>query len=412
MNFSYFVAHRIIFRNTNQKGVSQPIITIAVLAIVIGVLMMIIAVATGIGLREKIREKIAAFNGHIIVSNFDNNQSDVSITPIDKHLPVFEDITRTKGVRHLQAVITKAGIIRTESDFEGFILKGVGQEYDFSFLKEYLVQGNIPILNEQKENAQVLISEYLADRMQLELGDKFTTHFLKENPQEKPNLRQFEIVGIYNSGFQDFDKNFIIGDIRHIQKMNRWSENQVGNIEVFIDDFEQISNKGNQIYEMIPHFLDAQTIEDKYFTIFEWLKITDSNIYLIITLMLVVGIVNITVALLVLILERTSMIGILKALGATNWQIRKIFLYNALYLIAKGLLIGNAIGLVFLFLQKYFAPIKLDPKSYYVDKVPVYIHIDYFVYINVMVVVISLIVLLIPSYVITRISPVKAIRFE
>lgn len=412
MNFSYFVANRIIFRNTNRKSVSQPIMFIAVLAIAIGILMQIIAVATGIGLRDKIRDKVAAFNGHIIISNYDNNQSEVSITPIDKNQNIFTEIANTKGIKHIQTVVTKAGIIRTESDFEGFILKGIGADYDFSYLEEFLIEGKIPTIDAEKENAQVLISEYLANRIQLKLGDKFTSHFLKENPQERPNLRQFEIVGIYNSGFHDFDKNFVFGDIRHIQKMNRWSENQVGSVEVFIDDFEQINQKGNQIYEMIPPFLDAQTIQDKYFTIFEWLKITDSNIYLIITLMLLVGIVNIAVALLVLILERTSMIGILKALGATNWQIRKIFLYNAFYLIGKGLLIGNSIGITFLFIQKYFAPIKLDPKSYYVDKAPVYINFDYFLYLNLILIVISILVMLIPSYIITKISPVKAIRFE
>lgn len=412
MNLPYFIAKRLTSEKKKQTSISSPILTIAVIAIALGIIMMMVSVATGIGLREKIREKISAFNGHIIISNYDNNQSEVSLTPIDKNQDFYPNFTSVKGISHIQAVITKAGVIRTETTFEGIIFKGVGADYQFKNLGEYLIEGRIPNVTEERENAEVLISEYLAKRMEFRLGDKFTTHFLKDNPNERPNLRQFEIVGIYNSGFQEFDASFVFGDIRHLQRMNRWKENQIGNFEVFVDNFNQIQQKGIEVHSQTPSVLDTQTITEKYNNIFEWLKITDSNIYLIIILMLLVGIINIAVALLVLILERTQMIGILKAMGADNWNVRKIFLYNAFYLITRGLLWGNLIGIGILLIQKYFGIIKLDPKNYYVNQAPVYLNWDYVLALNIGTVVVCLLVLLIPSYIITKISPVKAIRFE
>lgn len=412
MDLSYFIAKKLTLDKHKKAKISSPIFSIAVIAIALGIIMMLVSVATGIGLQEKVREKITAFNGHIVISNYDNNQSEVSLVPVEKSQHLYAEISSVSGVNHIQAVATKAGVIRTETTFEGIILKGVGADYRFENLEEYLVAGKIPNLKDERENAEVLISEFLANRLEFTVGDKFTTHFLKEDPTERPNLRQFEIVGIYNSGFQEFDSNVVFGDIRHIQRMNRWAANQVGNFEVFIDDFNKISEVGAQVHLQTPSTLDSQTIISKYSNIFEWLKITDSNIYLIILLMLLVGIINITVALLVLILERTQMIGMLKAMGAQNWQIRKIFLYNALYLISRGLFLGNIIGISILFIQKHFKLIKLDPKSYYVNEVPIYLDWSYVLLLNVGTIVVCLVVLLIPSHIITKISPVKAIRFE
>lgn len=412
MNLSYFIAKRITSEKQKNKNLSSPILSIAVIAIALGIIMMLVSIATGIGLQKKIREKISAFNGHIIISNYDNNQSEVTLSPIEKNQDFYPKFTSVDGVEHIQAIITKAGVIRTEKAFEGIVFKGVGKDYNFKNLEEYLVEGKIPNVTDDRENAEILISEYLSKRMEFKLGDKFTTHFLKDNANERPNLRQFEIVGIYNSGFQEFDSNFVFGDIRHLQRMNRWNENQIGNFEVFIDDFTKIREKGSQIHVQTPSTLDTMTIIDKYNYIFEWLKITDSNIYLIIFLMLVVGIINITVALLVMILERTQMIGILKAMGMDNWNIRKIFLHHALYLITRGIFWGNFIGIGILLIQKYFGIVTLDPKNYYVNVAPVYLNWDYILLLNIGTILICLAVLLIPSYIITKISPVKAIRFE
>lgn len=260
-------------------------------------------------------------------------------------------------------------------------------------------------------NEEVLISQYIANRLNLKVDDKFKTYFLKESGS-RYNLRNFKIVGIYNSGFQEFDATYILGDIRHIQKINKWTENQVGAFEVFIDDFTQIKEKGEEIYKEIPPTYNSITIEEKYYSIFEWLKLFDFNIIIILIVMIIVATINMIVALLVLILERTQMIGILKALGANNWNIRKIFLYNASYLIFRGLLIGNTVAIGLLLIQKYFGIIKLNPENYYVTVAPVDINLLHIAALNLGTIFICFLVLLIPSYIITKISPVKAIRFD
>ena len=372
--------------------------------------MMIMAVATGVGLQDKIREKVSAFNGHIIISNFDDNQSQVTTEPISINQSFYPKFKNVEGISHVQAVASKAGIIRTEKAFEGIIYKGVGKDYNFTNLEEYLVDGKIPNLKSEL-NTEVLISEYLAKRLQLKVGDKFLTFFMKENGK-LPNKRNFLITGIFNSGFEEFDKTFILGDIRHVQLINKWQPTEVGAFEVFVDDFSKIKEKGEQVYKEIPPTYNSITIEEKYYSIFEWLKLFDFNILVILIVMIVVATINMAVALLVLILERTQMIGILKAMGANNWNVRKIFLYNAFYLIARGLFWGNLIAISLLLIQKYFGIIQLNPENYYVNEAPVSINLLHIALLNLGTVIVCLLVLLIPSYIITKISPVKAIRFD
>lgn len=410
MNLEYFIAKRLIATKSYKSSISSPIIKIAITAIAIGIIMMIVSVATGIGLQNKIREKVATFNGHVIISNYDNNQSEVSKEPISINQDFYPKFRNISGINHIQATASKAGIIHTEESFEGILFKAVGKDYNFNNLKEYLVEGKMPnfksVLNEE-----VLISQYIANRLNLKVGDKFKTYFLKESGS-RYNLRNFKIVGIYNSGFQEFDATYIIGDIRHIQKINKWKEDQVGSFEVYLDDFSQIKQKGEEIYNEIPSTYNSITIEEKYYSIFEWLKLFDFNIIIILIVMIIVATINMIVALLVLILERTQMIGILKALGANNWNIRKIFLYNASYLVIRGLLIGNIIAVGLLLAQKYFGFIKLNPENYYVNVAPVDINPIHIIVLNLGTILICFIVLLIPSYIITKISPVKAIRFD
>ncbi|WP_296151372.1 FtsX-like permease family protein [uncultured Flavobacterium sp.] len=417
MNLEYFIAKRLTASKQNKSSISAPIINIAIAAIAIGMIMMIISVATGIGLQQKIREKVAAFNGHIIVSNFDGNQSEVSRDPISINQDFYPKFKNVSGISHIQAVATKAGIIRTESDFEAIIYKGVGKDYDWNNLKEYLVEGKLPDVSKNL-NAQVLISKYISERLHLKVGDKFNTFFMKDNNNKLPNRRYFEVAGIYNSGFQEFDATYIIGDIRHIQRINKWKPDQIGSFEIFIDDFNQIDQKGDEVYnntqnkEDASKTLDTQTIAEKYFYIFEWLQLFDFNIIVILVIMIIVATINMVVALLVLILERTQMIGILKALGANNWTVRKIFLFNAFHLIIRGLIWGNVIGIGLIIIQQQFGIIKLNPESYYVNVAPVYLDWMYILLLNLGTAVVALIVLLIPSYIVTKISPVKAIRFE
>jgi lipoprotein-releasing system permease protein len=410
LKLEYFIAKRLITAKDHKSSISAPIIKIAITAIALGMIMMIVSIATGIGLQQKIRQKVSAFNGHIIISGYNDNNSDVSTKPISIQQSFYPNFINVDGIQHVQAVASKAGFIRTESAFEGIIFKGVGKDYQTNNLKEYLTQGRLPNFKATL-NEEVLISQYLCNRLGLKLGDKFVTYFMKEN-NEGFNLRNFKIVGIYNSGFQEFDASFVIGDIRHVQRINKWKPDQIGSFEVFVNDFTQIEPIGQQVYQETSSILDSQTIVEKYYYIFEWLKLFDFNIIIILIVMIAVSTINMVVALLVLILERTQMIGILKSLGANNWSIRKVFLYNAAYLIGRGLLWGNIIGIGLLLLQKYFGIIKLNPESYYVNVAPVDINLFYILLLNIGTVVICLLVLLIPSFIITKITPSKSIRFE
>lgn len=411
MNLEYFIARRLVTAKNHKSSISAPIIKIAIIAIAVGIIMMVIAIATGVGLQDKIREKVSAFNGHVIISNFDDNQSEVSVEPLSIHQDFYPQFKSVQGIEHIQAVASKAGIIRTEQAFEGIVFKGVGKEYKWDMLEEYITEGRKPNLK-QSLNNEVLLSQYLANRLNLKVGDTFNTFFMKEGGNGMPNLRVFQLVGIYNSGFQEFDAAYLIGDIRHVQRINKWKDDQVGAFEVFIDDFSKIQEKGEEIYKTIPSTLNCQTIQEKYFNIFEWLKLFDTNIIVIIIIMVIVSTINMVVALLVLILERTQMVGMLKALGAPNWSVRKIFLYNAAYLIVKGLFWGNLISISLLLIQKYFGVIKLPPENYYVTVAPVSIDIPAILLINIGTIIVCVALLLIPSYIITKISPVKALRFD
>lgn len=417
MNLEYFIAKRLISAKEHKSSISAPIIKIAISAIAIGMIMMIVSVATGIGLQQKIRQKVAAFNGHIIISNYDDNQSQVSLQPLSTNQDFYPEFKSVSGISHIQAVTSKAGIIRTETAFEGVIFKGVGKDYRWENIKEYLVSGKLPDFS-RNLNEQILISQFLAQRLHLKVGDRFNTFFMKDGENQLPNLRVFQIAGIYNSGFQEFDATYIIGDIRHLQRINKWQSDQVGAFEIFVDDFDQIKEKGEEVYKNTfnkqdaSKALDTQTIVEKYYYIFEWLQLFDFNIIVILVVMIVVATINMVVALLVLILERTQMIGILKALGANNWAVRKIFLYNAFNLILRGLFWGNLIGIGLILIQQYFGIIKLNPENYYVNEAPVYLNWMYIVLLNFGTIIICLVVLLIPSYIITKISPVKAIRFN
>ncbi len=411
MNLEYFIAKRLITAKDYKSSISAPIIKIAISAIAIGMIMMIVSVATGIGLQQKIREKISAFNGHIIISNYDNNQSEVTLVPISKNQDFYPKFKSVEGVSHIQAIASKAGIIRTETAFEGIVFKGVGADYQWKNIEDYLVSGRLPDFS-AKVNEDVLISQFLANRLKLKVGDAFNTFFMKEGQNKLPNIRRFKIKGIFNSGFQEFDATYIIGDIRHMQRINKWKPDQVGAFEVFVDDFDDIKPVGDQVYQQTGSTLDTKTIIEKYSYIFEWLQLFDFNIIVILIVMILVATINMVVALLVLILERTQMIGILKALGANNWSIRKIFLYNASYLILRGLFWGNLIGISILLIQQHFGIIQLNPENYYVNEAPVYLNWGYIGLLNLLTISVCFVVLLIPSYIITKISPVKAIRFD
>jgi len=411
LNFEFFIAKRLIGSKSYKSSVSAPIIKIGIAAIAIGIIVMLIAIATGIGLQEKIRDKAIAFNGHVTISNFDSNVSEESVTPISIKQDFYPEFNNVEGVTHVQAVANKFGIIRTETDFEGIIIKGVGPDYNWQYIAEFLVEGRLPKYDDKMSN-EVLISQHLANRLAFQVGDSFQMVFAKEDINKLPFLRKFDVVGIYSSGFQELDETFLFGDIKHVQRLNKWQSDQVGNFELFIEDYSQIDSKGIEIYRNIPSTLNALTVKEKYQSIFEWIGIFDQNIYGIIVIMIIVAGINMMTTLLVLILERTQMIGVLKALGTSNWSVRKLFLFNASYLIVLGLFWGNLIGLGILFLQKQFGLFPLNPDVYYVTQVPVFVNLSYILLLNLCTFALCLLMLLIPSIVITKISPVKAMRFE
>jgi lipoprotein-releasing system permease protein len=410
LNYELFIARR-FFSNQDKSSISSPIIKIAIVAISLGIIIMMIAIGTGIGLQEKIREKIAGFNGHVQITNFDNNNSQITLVPISTEQDFYPIFSSVQGIKNIQVYATKAGIIRTDSDFEGVVVKGVGADYSWDFFKEYLVEGKLPTYSDKRSN-DVLLSQFICDRMGFEIGDEFNTFFIKEDTNRPPSVRVYKLVGIYNSGFQEFDEVIMMADIKQVQHLNNWEENEVGGFEVFLDNFDEIEAVGNIIYKEIPSNLNTQTILDKFRGIFEWIKLFDNNVILIIIIMVLVAGINMITALLVLILERTQMVGILKSLGSSNWSIRKIFLYSASHLILRGLFWGNLIGLSILLSQHYFGFITLDPETYYVKEAPVFIDFGYIILLNIGTLILCLLMLIIPTMVISKISPIKAIKFD
>jgi len=411
LNYELFIAKRIIAAKQDKSSISSPIIKIAIIAIALGIIIMMISVATSIGLKHKIRDKLSGFNGHIQITNFDNNNSEETINPVSKQQDFYPEFSTVNEIKNVQVYATKGGIIRTETDFEGIIFKGVSNDYNWFFFSEYLVEGVVPDYSNDI-SFDVLISEVIADRLKIKLGDEFNILFVKDDPNMAPWIRVVKTVGIYNSGFQDFDENFVIADIRHIQKMNKWTEDEVGGFEVFITNFDDIELKSKQVYDQTASTLNSQSIIEKYASLFEWISLFDNNVFLIIVIMILVAGINMITALLVLILERTQMIGILKSMGSKNVSIRKVFLYNAGYLILKGLFWGNLVGLVILYVQKYFGILSLNSETYYVNKVPVYIDFGYIILLNVGTLILCLLILILPTIIISKISPVKSIKFE
>jgi lipoprotein-releasing system permease protein len=410
LNYELFIAKRIIAGKKYKNSISSPIIKIAITAIALGIIIMLIAVATGAGLQYKIRDKMAGFKGHIQIVNYDANNSDVSTTAIKKNQDFYPMFKNIEGIRNVQIFANKAGILRTKTDFEGIIFKGVSTDYDWSFFKEYLVKGVVPNFN-QPRTREVLLSQTIINRLQLKLNDTILATFIKTVNSKLPSNKKYIISGIYNTGFLQFDKSMMIGDIREVQKLNKWTENEVGGFEVLLDNFDEVEEKGEAVYNSIGATLNSKTIVNAYPNVFDWIELFDNNVWFIIAIMILIAGINMITALLVLILERVQMIGVLKALGSNNTSIRKIFLYNATYLILKGLFWGNIIGLAIIFTQHYFKIITLNPETYYVSTMPVYISFTAILLLNIGTLVLCFLMLIIPSFIITKISPSKSIKF-
>ena len=408
MNLEYFISKNIIKGDSHSKKITKPIIRISIIAIALGLIVMIVALSIVGGFQREIRNKVIGFGSHVQITNYDS-QSTYEASPISLKQDFYPSLTDKEGIKHIQVYANKAGIIKTKEDIYGVVVKGVGADFDWSFFNEKIIEGNALKISEEKDNS-ILVSNHIATKMKLSVGDKMFLYFIQENGQLRP--KDFMIKGIYQTGLEQFDNLYVIADIAHIQKRNGWDENQVGGFEVLIDDYDKLDEMGQYVYDNIDYSLHATTIKEQHPDIFSWLDLQDYNVNVIIILMIVVAVINIISALLILILERTNMIGILKALGMPNWNVRKIFLYNAIYLIIKGIVWGNVIGITLCIIQQQFGVLTLPEESYYVSKVPIEMGFVNILLLNAGTLFVCVLMLLIPSYVITKISPVKAIRFD
>ncbi len=394
-----------------KSSVSAPIIKIGIGAIAVGMIVMLIAIATSTGLQQEIRNKIIAYKGHISISNFDGNRSDESLVPVKVEDELMRQLNGIEGIASIYLEANKFGIVRTETDFEGVVFKGLDYRFGWGKFKDYLREGRLPVIGDTLSN-DVVISEYLSKRLGLKLGDPLAMYFLREDENRPPAQRRFNIVGIVNSGFQDLDATYLLGDLRHLQILNKWKDNEVGQVILMADDFSNIDALSESIYQTIDYDLDARTVVQQHTEIFEWIGIFDQNTQMILAIMIVVAGINMVTALLVLILERTPMIGLLQALGGQPYSLQKIFLLNAAHLIVWGLLFGNLIGLSFLLVQYLFGIVPLDPSVYYVTQVPVRLDFFHWLYLNMGVFLLSMLMLLVPSVLVRKISPVTAMRFR
>lgn len=414
MNWKLFIAHRIYKNDEGGKEVSKPAIRIAMAGIAIGLAVMIISVAVVIGFKHQVRDKVVGLSSDILVTSMDEAQS-YQTTPVVGNDSLLHVLEAVPAVSHVQRYATKPGMIMTSDNFQGMVLKGVAQEYDTRFLKKHLVKGEVPSFSDSTASNKVVISQTIADRLSLTVGDKLYTYYLEDNIR----ARRLTVAGIYQTNFSAYDDLFLITDLYTVTRLNNWEREQVGGIEVEVEDYGLLEQVNEHIRELLNEKSDrygsvyySRTVEEVYPQIFAWLDLLDVNVWVILILM--VGVAGFTMisGLLIIILERTNMIGVLKALGADNTSVRKVFLSFSVLLIRKGMLWGNVVALLFCVLQYYFKIIKLDPATYYVDAVPIELNVGIWLLLNIATLMVSVLMLVGPSYLVSRIHPAKSIRFE
>jgi lipoprotein-releasing system permease protein len=371
---------------------------------------MIISVAIVIGFKHSISNKIIGFAAHMQIEGFSNNES-VSEKPLNKNDAFITGLAERKDVKHVQFTAHKAGVLKTEDQIHGVILKGIDAQYDTTFLHNSLVSGRMPVISSERITNDVIISSAIADKLGLRVGDPVRVWFISEDDKNARG-RKLKVCGIYKTSIEEFDHVFLIGDIKHVQRLNNWNSDQVGKVEVMIKDFRKLDQVADDIYRQIPYNLTVVTVKTRYPQIFNWLDLLDMNVVVILTLLIIVAGITMVSTLLIIIIERTNMVGVLKALGMRNRSVRKIFLYKASYIIARGMIWGNLLGISFYLLQDKLRLIKLNPVNYYVDYVPVELNLYYLLALNIGTFLICFLMLIVPSYYITRILPSKALRFE
>lgn len=414
MNLPFFIAKRIYSDQGDKRKVSRPAIRIATIGVAIGLAVMIVTVSVVLGFKHTIRDKVVGFGSHIQIQNMLTFLSTDSY-PIIINDSVMRSYEQIEGVKHVERYAYSQGILKTDDDFLGVMFKGVGPEYDLNFLSKHLLEGEIPVFSDTTSTNKILVSKMIADKLRLKTGDRIFAYFIGESVR----TRRFTITGIYQTNMTRFDESLCFTDIRTTQKLNDWNDEQCSGAEITVKNFEQLQNTADEFIEKVNRQTDkdmntysSQTIYEAYPQVFHWLELLDINVWIILVLMVCVAGFTMISGLLIIILERTQMIGVLKAVGARNKTIRHTFLWFAAFIIGQGLIIGNLLGLGIIALQKYSGLVKLDPQTYYVSEAPMEINIPLFVLLNIATLIICVFVLIAPSYFISHIHPAKSMRYE
>lgn len=414
MNTELFIARRLVSKRHSANSFSRPIVAVAVGGIAIGLAVMILAVSIVTGFKKEISGKVIGFGAHIQIVNYDNNTSYETL-PITQNQDWVGKISGMKGIESINKFIVKAGILKTEDYLHGVVFKGIDRDFNWKFFNQYMVEGDTLVITDSAKSNNVVISQYIANALKLKKGDSFAAYFI----QDPPRMRKFTVAGIYNTQLEDLDKLFVFVDIKHLRKLNDWEDDQITGFEIHVDDFSKITEYEKNINRIVGNnfspdgsMLKVRNISEEYPGIFDWLSLLDINVWVILILMVSVAGFNMVSGLLVIILERVNMIGILKSMGAANFQIEKVFIYISGFLIGKGLIIGNIVGIGLCLIQMFTGVITLDPESYYVATVPVNLNVLHILILNAGTMVVTVLMMILPSLIISRISPADSIRFN
>ncbi|MFD3000525.1 ABC transporter permease [Pontibacter toksunensis] len=402
MNISKYISDKI--SEVQTGSFTSSVTKIAIISIAAGIAIMIVSFAILEGFRDEIRQKIFSFGAHLQVSKYDTNNS-LEGAPISRNIGVADSVA---GIQRIQAFARKTAIIKTEEEVLGVVLKGVGEDYDLSSMQQNLKSGELITYNDSTSSKEVLISQSVANKLSLKVGDEAIFYFI-QNP---PRARKLQVKGIFNTGLEEFDEVFVIGDIELIRELNNWPDTLVGGIEIVLKDFEQIDQAADQVFDQMNYDLQLEKITDRHAQLFDWLKLLRKNVIIFLVLIIFVASFNMVSTVFIMIIERINMIGVLKAVGATDAQIRQVFYFRGLKLTIKGLIWGNIIGLGFCAIQYYFKVIPLDPENYYMDTVPISWNAGIIIGLNVITLLLTMLAILIPAAMVARVKPVKAIKFD
>lgn len=422
MSVEKFIADRITLANKGKNNISKPIVKIGIIGIALGISVMILTVGIVLGFKQEIISKITGITSHITISSTSMNNSNEP-SPLKLPEDTLKMLKSSGFVKHVQPTAIKNGIIKTKAENEGVLLKGVSKDFDFTFFKKYLTEGALPVYTDTGVSRDIFISKKLADKLNIKTGQKLLAYFLTNKKlsdsltahgytELEKRSRSFKVCGIFNTGFLEFDESLAIVDLKQIQKLNYWENGEVGSYEVFLNDFNTLDTDVEKVQELLGYNYRIMPVNEAYESIFSWLEMVDVNGIIIISLMLMVAGVNMITALLILILERANMIGLVKSMGMSNVSVRKVFFYVSLKLLWRGLLIGNIIGIGVVLLQYFFHLVKLDSDTYYVEYVPVIFNVTYILLLNACIIVSCMLMMFLPTLILTRITPIKTLRFD